>query len=178
MTFPGNIKSVAAFFRPLLPSPIPAADTWTFQHERVHSTLDYCFFRPFLHPLLLSPKSTGPRNFWLNAKFMLNYLQLSFLLTAQRKTSSQAAIKTFLLELINILTFIFYFLPFNITRGNNLNCHFCINSNITCLPVIKLYNYGQIICIRYFISYKVSKVGYLRRGWPEGSLFNNYDTEV
>ena len=42
---------------------------------------------------------------------------LSLILTAQKKTSSQAAIKTSLFKLINILIS-FIFLPFNITRGN------------------------------------------------------------
>ena len=42
--------------------------------------MGHCFFRrPFFHHLFLSPRTIGPRNFWLNAQFLLNYLQLSFL---------------------------------------------------------------------------------------------------
>ena len=126
MTFPGNIKRDVTFPRSLLPGPIPAADRWTFQHERAHSTFDTSFFRrPFFHLLLLSPKINWTTNFWLNAKFLINYLQLSLYYYSQHKGKLRLKLplKLSFLKLINILAFIIYFLPFNITRGNRTHQH-------------------------------------------------------
>ena len=88
----------------------------TFQH------LSLCFFKETIsYQLFLPPKSNEPQSFWLNTKFLHCYLQMSLYsplrLTAQRKTSSQAAIKASPLKTINIFisTFIIYFLSFNIT---------------------------------------------------------------
>ena len=45
------------------------------------------------------------------------------------------------------------------------------------------FHYCQIIVCKaittwFNISFIISKVGDLNRGWPEGSLFNSYDTKV
>ena len=102
----------------LLPGPIPAADRWTSQHERAHSTFGHCFFRsPFFHFLLLSPKINRTTGWMLNSCSTIYNRLLLLRPTAQGFFSSQAVIKTSLLKTINIFVNSFV-LPFNITRGN------------------------------------------------------------
>ena len=137
VTFPGNIKGDVTFFRSLLPGPIPAADRWTFQHERAHSTLSHCsLLETIPYQLFLFPKSTGPRTsgWMLNSCSTIYNCLFSIITHSTKKISSQSAIKASLLKLINILvvSFVFFFL-FNITKATgliNLNCHFSKNGNL------------------------------------------------
>ena len=47
---------------------VDSSNRWTSQHERAHSTFDYCFFRrPFFHLLLLSPKINQTNGWMLNS---------------------------------------------------------------------------------------------------------------
>ena len=51
-----------SLFLSLYPVPIPAADTWTSQHERAYSTLFLCFLLEIIpYQLFLPPKSNGPQ---------------------------------------------------------------------------------------------------------------------
>ena len=82
ITFPGNIKGGVTLSLPLFSPDRFQQQADHTQLERAHSTFGPLFLSEtipssFIH-FLLWP--TGPRNFWLNAQFLLNYLQLSFYL--------------------------------------------------------------------------------------------------
>ena len=115
-----SLNEESTFSFSLISGPVPAARKMDISpRERAHSTFDHCFFRrPSYTFYSFLQKSTGPRNYWLNAKFLLNYLQLSFFwYDLQHKGSFRLKLKTSLLKTINIFVNSFV-LPFNITRGN------------------------------------------------------------
>ena len=41
-----------------------------------------------------------------------------------------------------------------------------------------MYDYYLIFILIFVVKVKVSKIGDLSQGWPKGSLFNSYYTEV
>ena len=102
--------------------------TQTFHFERAHFNI--CSFtsfrRPFLGQLFLPPKPNGRRSIWLSTKFLHSHLQLSsyrLRLKVQGKTSSQAIIKLQNWKPSISTPSLFYFLSFNITRGNRTPQH-------------------------------------------------------
>ena len=44
------------------------------------------------------------------------------------------------------------------------------------MEIVTLYKYYEII--QTYLAFEVSKVGDLSRGWPDGSFFNSYYTEL